>query len=89
VFVTALRYVPRISGLRVGLTALTAASSSSGCNELKRFGLRIVLDDFDCGYRSLARLTTLPADGLKIDRSFTRALPDDLKTVDPPAAHLR
>jgi EAL domain-containing protein (putative c-di-GMP-specific phosphodiesterase class I) len=58
-------------------------------HELKRFGLRIVLDDFDCGYMSLSRLTTLPADGLKIDRSFARALPDDLKTVGPPAAHLR
>lgn len=50
-------------------------------HELKRFGLRIVLDDFGCGYMSLSRLTTLPADGLKIDRSFTRALPEDLKTV--------
>ena len=50
-------------------------------HELKHLGLRIVLDDFGCGYMSLSRLTTLPADGLKIDRTFTRALPDNLKTM--------
>ena len=49
--------------------------------EIRRLGVHIVLDDFGCGYMSLSHLATLAVDGLKIDRSFTRALPDDPKAV--------
>ena len=41
---------------------------------LRRGGIRIVLDDFGTGFSSLAWLARLPIDGIKLDRSFTRAL---------------
>jgi len=39
-------------------------------NALKRSGARIAIDDFGTGYSSLSTLANLPADILKIDRSF-------------------
>ncbi len=38
--------------------------------ELKRFGVRLSIDDFGTGSSSLAALRFFPADALKIDRSF-------------------
>ena len=38
--------------------------------QLKEIGVRIAIDDFGVGYSSLAYLRQLPADALKIDRSF-------------------
>jgi diguanylate cyclase (GGDEF)-like protein len=37
---------------------------------LRHVGCRIVIDDFGTGYAALSALRRLPADGLKIDRSF-------------------
>ena len=41
---------------------------------LRQTGIHIVLDDFGTGFSSLAWLARLPIDGIKLDRSFTRAL---------------
>lgn len=41
---------------------------------LRNAGIHIVLDDFGTGFSSLAWLARLPIDGIKLDRSFTRAL---------------
>jgi diguanylate cyclase (GGDEF)-like protein len=58
--------------LEVTETAL-ASSVDGGVTALKRlksFGVRIAVDDFGTGFSSLSTLAELPADILKIDRSF-------------------
>lgn len=41
---------------------------------LREVGVTIVLDDFGCGYSSLAYLTKFPIDKIKIDRSFIQEI---------------
>jgi len=46
-------------------------------SELRHLGIRISLDDFGTGYSTLAWLSTLPIDQIKIDRSFIQPIPND------------
>lgn len=46
-------------------------------NWLKVLGIQVSIDDFGIGYSSLARLTHLPVNALKIDRSFIENMRHD------------
>lgn len=45
-------------------------------DRLKELGVGVAIDDFGVGYSSLSYLKRLPADILKIDRSFVRGVGD-------------
>ncbi len=49
----------------------------SQLNRLKAIGVVALLDDFGSGHSSLAWLSQLPVQGLKIDQAFVRGLPED------------
>jgi diguanylate cyclase (GGDEF)-like protein/PAS domain S-box-containing protein len=65
----------------VEITESTAMTDPDRTVELLRDlhdrGLKLAIDDFGTGYSSLARLKHMPADILKIDRSFIRDVDQD------------
>ena len=48
---------------------------------LRNMGVRIVMDDFGVGHSSLSYLCKFPFDGIKIDRSFVKALPQNAECM--------
>jgi diguanylate cyclase (GGDEF)-like protein/PAS domain S-box-containing protein len=54
-----------VDPLDVGVQAL---------EQLRRHGVRVAIDDFGTGYSSLPRLSRLPVDQLKVDKSFIEQL---------------
>ncbi len=70
--------------LEIELTETTIMANptlaTSVIARLRDMGIRIAIDDFGTGHSSLAYLTTLAVDELKIDRSFVHTM-----TTDPTA----
>ncbi len=58
-----------------------AAESIDLLNDLRSQGIHISIDDFGTGYSSFSYLKHLPANILKIDRSFIQDIPDDEDAV--------
>ena len=71
-------------GIDIEITEGALAGDSSSCVHalrlLRAAGVRVAIDDFGTGFSSLARLSELPIDTLKIDRTFTSRLPVDRKS---------
>ncbi len=55
-------------------TPLITGGLLKDLDDLRSRGVRIAIDDVGTGYSSLTRLTELPVDILKIDRSFTACI---------------
>ncbi len=53
------------------------ALSATILKRLQSYGIRVSIDDFGTGYSSLSYFKQLPADELKIDRSFILNIPED------------
>ncbi len=56
--------------------------ANSVIEQLKAIGVSIALDDFGSGYSSLAYLSKLSIDTLKLDRSLVKELPDEQKAAN-------
>lgn len=66
-------------GLEVTESALLSDKEQQAAKlrQLRALGVTVAIDDFGVGYSSLSRLSRLPVDALKIDRSFIVGMTDN------------
>ena len=57
------------------------AQTRDTIHKLQALGVKLAIDDFGTGYSSFSYLAELPADYVKIDRSFINALPEDHRNL--------
>jgi diguanylate cyclase (GGDEF)-like protein len=71
-------------GIDIEITEGALSGDFSSCVHtlrlLRAAGMRIAIDDFGTGFSSLGRLSELPIDTLKIDRTFITHLPSDRRS---------
>jgi diguanylate cyclase (GGDEF)-like protein len=78
-------WATKYAGLDVEITE--GALQGDSAEEIARLellrsrGTKIAIDDFGTGYSSLSRLSSLPVDTLKIDRSFVMKLPESAQGI--------
>lgn len=61
---------------------MDADRAFASLEHLRRLGVRVSIDDFGTGYSCLAYFRNIPADELKIDKSFVRDLLTDPASAD-------
>ena len=65
-----------------GVAMLDPKLTANLLSQLKRLGVRIVVDHFGTGHMPLACLRRFPLDGLKIDRSLVSTMRSDRASTD-------
>ncbi|MGB2739888.1 MAG: bifunctional diguanylate cyclase/phosphodiesterase [Cognaticolwellia sp.] len=68
---------PELIRIEITESAEFITCMPSTLHKIKQLGCKIAIDDFGTGYSSIVKLTTLPLDMLKIDRSFVFQLDSD------------
>lgn len=75
---------PSSFGIEITESALAEGKNTfRGLRHVAELGVKVAVDDFGTGYSSISRLSELPVDILKIDRSFTRKIgqPGGVRTI--------
>jgi diguanylate cyclase (GGDEF)-like protein len=70
---------PSQLGLEITETVVFSEDPEHGARllEIKRLGVRLLLDDYGTGYSSLSYIRRFPLDFLKLDRSFVSGIGED------------
>jgi EAL domain-containing protein (putative c-di-GMP-specific phosphodiesterase class I) len=71
------KLTPEALALEITESTLMDLDDLSVLNDLKDRGLQTMLDDFGTGHSSLARLSNVPLDVVKIDRGFVTGMGAD------------